>query len=205
MGVCVAASASATERLSPQIQRPQLSSFSGVRSEIARPAVSETSTFHHLTCARLPTTLQACPLTPYGRRLRVAQDTSADARHLEMPVVVVPRCTRRTRPLQSLDHVYVGKVFYCIWSLSSLHSYAPLFRSPFYPLPFYFSTFSLVTRSQGYNYDTSLWLCTARAEFAKVLSQIVAGHFRAWRNHRLLFIFLLSTPAHILAPSHDVT
>jgi len=60
VGFCVAASARATERLSPQIQRRQLSSFSGVRSGIARAGASETSTFHHMTCARLPATRLAC-------------------------------------------------------------------------------------------------------------------------------------------------
>jgi hypothetical protein len=69
---------------------------------------------------------------------------------------------------------------------------------PFYPLPFYVITFSVV------NSDTSLWLCNAKPQSLPKSQIVVAGHFSAWRNHRLLFILLLSTPAHILAPSHDV-
>jgi len=52
----------------------------------------------------------------------IAQTPSADAtgvRHLENPVV--PRRTRRARPLASLELVSVGKGPSCKWDQSSLY------------------------------------------------------------------------------------
>ena len=113
----VAVSARATEKLSPQIQRPQLPSFFGVRSRIARAAASETSTFHHMTCARLPTTCQACPLTPHGRRPRIAPSPKTrrptpQVRATSKCPVVVFHVAHVVTSLASLDQVHVGKVLY---------------------------------------------------------------------------------------------
>jgi len=54
--------------------------------------------------------------------MRIAQASSADAttvRHLENPIV--PRHTRRARPLASLEHVSVGSESPCTWGRSSLN------------------------------------------------------------------------------------
>jgi hypothetical protein len=55
-----------------------------------------------------------------------------------MPVVVVPRCTRRTRPLQSLDYVCWEGIFPY---LEPIEPSRAMFRSPVHPLvPFYSNT-----------------------------------------------------------------